>query len=194
MIRINLLGAPRPKRGKSPSMTMMPTEGVNPLVAAAVIFLITAIALGWSYKKVMSDQQKIANDTREAQAEAASLQQVKLKYEKRQSEAKEYEKRVKVIEQLRMNQSGPVDLLAMMGDTVSKSDAVWLNDMREEGTTKIRLDGTALSTTAVANFVTNMMKTGYFKNIEIEQTFQDPSEKEMSAFNFILVCEKQSKS
>jgi len=194
MIRINLLGTARPKRGKSATITVMPQAGMNPMVAALVVFAITGAGLFWSYNKVMRDQKDIAARTAQAQATAASLQQVKQKYEKRQTEAKEYEKRVKVINELRANQSGPVDLLATMGDTVSKSDAVWLNNMREEGGNKIRLDGTALSTTAVANFVTNMMKTGYFKNIEIEQTFQDGSEKEMSAFDFVLVCEKQSKS
>jgi len=48
----------------------------------------------------------------------------------------------------------------------------------------------ALSTDAVANLITNLQKTGFFHNIEIKETFQDDTYKEMQAFQFVLTCEK----
>jgi len=48
----------------------------------------------------------------------------------------------------------------------------------------------ALSTDAVANLIQNLQKTGYFKNIEIKETYQDESVKDMQAFQFELTCEK----
>jgi Tfp pilus assembly protein PilN len=48
----------------------------------------------------------------------------------------------------------------------------------------------ALSTDAVANLISNLQKTGYFKNIEIKETYQDEQVKTMQAFQFTLTCEK----
>ena len=45
------------------------------------------------------------------------------------------------------------------------------------------------SADAVANLISNLQKTGYFKNIEIKETFQDESVKDMQAFQFELTCE-----
>jgi len=42
----------------------------------------------------------------------------------------------------------------------------------------------------VATLTSNLQKTGYFRNIEIKETFQDDTYKEMQAFNFTLTCEK----
>ncbi len=38
--------------------------------------------------------------------------------------------------------------------------------------------------------IANLQKTGYFKNVEIKETAQDASIKEMQAFLFTLTCEK----
>jgi Tfp pilus assembly protein PilN len=56
----------------------------------------------------------------------------------------------------------------------------------------VSVDGMALSTTAVANLIGNLKKSGYFKTIELKETSQDESVKEYQAFTFTLVCEKQS--
>jgi len=94
-----------------------------------------------------------------------------------------------VIDQLRANQSGPVELLNTMGDTVNNTEAVWLSSMRDNGPS-VDLEGTALSADAVAALITNLQKSGHFKNIEIKETFQDEQVKDMQAFQFTLTCEK----
>jgi Tfp pilus assembly protein PilN len=78
----------------------------------------------------------------------------------------------------------------MVGDTVNKTDAVWLTKMGEEGNV-INIEGTALSANAVANLMFNLQKSGYFKSVEMKETVQDEKVKEMQAFNFILTCERQ---
>jgi len=52
------------------------------------------------------------------------------------------------------------------------------------------LEGTALSTDAVANLMANLQKTGFFKSVEIKETYQDDAIKDMQAFQFTLTCEK----
>ena len=117
------------------------------------------------------------------------LADIKARYLERQRQADAYKRRVDVIDQLRQDQTGPVSLLAMIGDTVNGTEAVWLNSMQDQGA-NVAIDGTALSSDAVANLITNLQKTGYFKNIEIKETYQDDNVKEMQAFQFTLTCEK----
>jgi Tfp pilus assembly protein PilN len=90
---------------------------------------------------------------------------------------------------LRAAQTGPVNLLNTVGSTVNNTEAVWLNTMKDQGAS-IDIEGLALSQDAVANLITNLQKTGFFKNVEIKETFQDDSVKDMQAFLFTLSCEK----
>lgn len=95
-----------------------------------------------------------------------------------------------VIDQLRAAQSGgPVTLLAMLGETVNGTEAVWLKKMDDTGAS-VNLEGTALSADAVANLIANLQKTGFFKTVEMKETYQDDTIKDMQAFQFMLTCEK----
>jgi len=61
--------------------------------------------------------------------------------------------------------------------------------MDDQGTT-VNLEGTALSTDAVANLIANLQKTGFFRTVEIKETYQDEQVKEMQAFQFTLTCDR----
>ena len=118
----------------------------------------------------------------------ASKLSIKAKYIELERQKNIYESRVNVIHQLQANQSGPATLLTMIGDTVNKTDAVWLNSMKDDGN-NINLDGVALSVDAVAQLMKNLKATGYFRSVEIKESFQDDVVKDMTAFTFTLVCE-----
>jgi Tfp pilus assembly protein PilN len=117
------------------------------------------------------------------------LADVKARFLERQTQANAYKRRVDVIDGLRQNQTGPVNLMAMMGETINNTEAVWLSKMDDNGAS-VNLEGTALSPDAVANLIANLQKTGFFKSVEIKETFQDEQIKEMQAFQFTLTCEK----
>ncbi len=124
-----------------------------------------------------------------AELKNRELADIKTRYMERQRQADAYKRRVDVIDKLRNNQTGPVGLLAMIGDTVNGTEAVWLNSMQDQGA-NVAIDGTALSSDAVANLITNLQKTGYFRNIEIKESYQDDTIRDMQAFQFTLTCEK----
>jgi len=192
MIRINLLGSPKPKGKKGPAFNMPSFEVGNlggPLVQVAAVLLIAgALNAGYWYQL---EREKKSIEVRALVAEQKNreLAAVKVKYLERQKQADAYKHRVDVIDQLRANQSGPVTLLAMIGDTVNGTEAVWLNSMQDQGAS-VAIDGTALSSDAVANLISNLQKTGFFRNIEIKESYQDETVKDMQAFQFTLTCEK----
>ena len=192
MIRINLLGSPKPKGKKGPALSMPSFEVGNlggPMIQVAAVLLIAgALNAGYWYQL---DREKKSIEVRALVAEQKNreLAAVKVRYLERQRQADAYKHRVDVIDQLRANQSGPVSLLAMIGDTVNSTEAVWLNSMQDQGAS-VAIDGTALSSDAVANLISNLQKTGFFRNIEIKESYQDEGVKDMQAFQFTLTCEK----
>jgi Tfp pilus assembly protein PilN len=192
MIRINLLGSPKPKGKKDSAITMPSFELGNlggPFVQVAAVLLIAgALNVGY-WHRLDREKKSIEVQDRLAEQKNRALADIKARYLERQKQAESYKRRVDVIDQLRANQSGPVNLLSMIGDTVNSTEAVWLTSMQDQGTS-IAIDGTALSSDAVANLISNLQKTGYFSNIEIKESIQDETIKDMQAFQFTLTCEK----
>jgi Tfp pilus assembly protein PilN len=158
-------------------------------VLVAILILAAVNGYQWYYGNHRAEV--IATKMAQAEDENRKLADVKAKYLERQKEADNYKRRVDVIDQLRAAQANasPVNLLNTIGDTINGTEAVWLSTMKDQGT-NIAIEGTALSTDAVANLIANLQKTGYFKSIEIKETYQDDQVKSMQAFQFTLTCEK----
>jgi len=193
MIKINLLENSKGKNkrgGGGPSMPAMEMGDMgSPKLKVLVVVVIAGLFnLGYWYR--LDHQSKsIATHMKVAEQKNRELADVKARFLERQTQANNYKRRVDVIDGLRTNQTGPVNLLAMLGQTVNGTEAVWLSRMDDTGPT-VKLEGTALSTDAVANLIANLQKTGFFKNVEIDETYQDEQIKDMQAFQFTLNCEK----
>ena len=192
MIRINLLGQPRPKNKRaaaSAAAVMEMGEVGSPKLKLVVVVLLVGVFNVTYWYRLDKEKQSIAAKMQVAQRRNTELADVKARYMERQKQAETYKRRVDVIDKLRASQSGPVNLLNTIGDTINGTEAVWLNTMKDQGSS-VDIEGMALSADAVASLILNLQKTGYFKNIEIKETFQDDTFKEMQAFQFTLTCEK----
>jgi len=188
MIRINLLGVPRKTRGKRAAAVSVPGEGSSTMVLALIVVLGLGVAVAASYMWVTREHDRLDKSLQKATAENMRLADVKAKYEASKRKADMFERRVKVIDELKEAQKGPVNLLNLVADTVNKTDAVWLDSMTSDGKS-LNFVGMALSADAVADLMTNLRKTGAFKTVEIKETSQDSTVKELQAFKFELICE-----
>jgi Tfp pilus assembly protein PilN len=188
MIRINLLGIPRKTRGKRAAAVSVPGEGSSTVVLALVVVLGLVVAVAASYMWVTREHDQLEKNFQKAVAENQRLADVKVKYEASKRKADMFERRVKVIDELKDAQKGPVNLLNLVADTVNKTDAVWLDAMTSDGK-NLNFTGMALSADAVADLMSNLRKTGAFKSVEIKETSQDAGVKELQAFKFELICE-----
>jgi Tfp pilus assembly protein PilN len=195
MIKINLLenSKGKNKRGGAGGGAAMPSMEMGDMGSPklkVLVVLLVAGALNCGYWYRLDRQSKtIATQMQAAEQKNRELSDVKARYLERQRQADNYKRRVDVIDSLRAGQSGPVNLLAMLGQTVNDTEAVWLSKMDDTGAT-VSLEGTALSTDAVANLIANLQKTGFFSSVEIKETYQDDQIKDMQAFQFTLTCEK----
>jgi Tfp pilus assembly protein PilN len=193
MIKINLLEINKGKGKRASAAPSMPSiemgdMGSPKLKILAIIVIVGLANLGYWYR-LDHETQAIAAKMKVADQKNRELADVKARFLERQTQATAYQRRVDVIKQLHEGQTGPVNLMAMLGETVNNTEAIWLNKMDDTGPS-INLEGTALSTDAVANLIANLQKTGYFKTVEIKETFQDETIKDMQAFQFTLTCEK----
>jgi Tfp pilus assembly protein PilN len=197
MIRINLYrGGTRTKRARRAGAPE--ARGASGVLAAlalpiALVALLTAGFNVWYYRQLASASLRLHQQMRQADMDYARLSQVKLRYQEREKQRELYKRRVDVIDQLRDNQAGPAKLLSMLGVEINRTDEVWLSTMADDGAS-IHLNGVALSIHAVANLMRNLQNTGYFKSVDIKASFQDEGIHDMQAFNFELICQKQSQA
>ncbi len=189
MIRINLLGIPKTKRGKRATAVSMPSEGPSPVFMGLIMLLAVGLVLGYLYLQVNKEHDMLQNDLQIAIRENQRLSEVKATYERTQKESEQFRRRVDVIDQLQAARTGPVDFLNKVASTINNTDAVWLQAMTDDGK-NIDFSGMALSPDAVADLMVNLQKTGLFKTVEIKETSQDATMKEIQAFKFELICEK----
>src|SRR5262245_60488567 len=116
MIRINLssLAAPKTKRsGKRPSSPApsMPGEGSSTVVLILVFVLVLGVAIGGSYMLAKRESARLEREWANALKENQRLAEVKAQYEASKRKADMFERRVKVIDDLKEAQKGPVNLL-----------------------------------------------------------------------------------
>lgn len=193
MIRINLLGTPRQKKGKrggSAAPVSIPSEGPSPILVLLIVFALAAGANYLYYRSLNAKHEKLQADLASADAQIKTLSAVKTAYMEKQKQHEALKARFDVIDQLRANQAGPVTLLATIATTVNQSEAVWLNTMHDDGPT-VTLEGVALSNVSLANLMENLKRTGQFKTVEVRETVQEEFAKDIQTFSFTLVCEKQ---
>jgi Tfp pilus assembly protein PilN len=193
MIRINLLGVPKKtSRGGRRASTVASVggggEGSSTVVLGLIFIGALVVLIGVAQVTVQRQHDSLEKDLQKAILDNQRLADVKAKYEASKRKADLYERRVRVIDELKAAQSGPVNLLNLVADTINSTDAVWLETMTNDGKT-LNFTGMALSPNSVADLMANLRKTGAFKTVEIKETAQDSGVKEVQAFKFELICE-----
>src|SRR5215831_4581529 len=193
MIRINLLGVPKKtSRGGRRASTVASVggggEGSSTVVLGLIFIGALVVLIGLAQVWVGREHDRLEKDLQKAILDNQRLADVKAKYEASKRKADLYERRVRVIDELKAAQSGPVNLLNLVADTINSTDAVWLETMTNDGKT-LNFTGMALSPNSVADLMSNLRKSGAFKSVEIKETLQDASVKEVQAFKFELNCE-----
>ena len=163
MIRINLLGQARPKAAKQ----AVPLEATVQILFACVAIGLAFVILGITYYQQKHQLDETNKRIASLKAEKASLQQIKLDVDRFESEKSVLQQRIDVIETLQRNRSGAQDMLQMVANTVVRIDSLWLTSLDRKGDT-LQLEGEAGSINAVANFITELKKSGYFDQIEIK--------------------------
>ncbi len=184
MIRINLLGQARPKAARR----AVPLEATLQILLL-VLALVAAIGfLGIDYyqtnRRISERQAQIRNK----QSEKARLENLKQQVDSFERQKAILQQRIAVIEELQRNRTGGQELLDMIATTVTRTDALWLTSLTRKGNA-LTFEGSAASINAVANFITQLKRSGYFQKVEIQESHQDEKNTAVQTFVFTLNAE-----
>jgi type IV pilus assembly protein PilN len=164
MIRINLLAAERPTQKKKPV-----GGGAAPGSLQAYLLLglfaggAAALCVGawlWKSAQIRDLDAKI----REQEATKVRLQAIKKQVDELQEKEETLKLKVKLIEDLKAAQGGPVHML----DEISKAlpDFVWLASMEQAGD-RVRLAGQSNSLASIAEFMSRLQETKWFSTVDL---------------------------
>ena len=181
MIRINLLGQIRPKATKQ-SVPLESTLQILLGIAALAIALIVLSVTYYSQKRQLDDTNaRIAA----LKAERTNLQQIKQEVDRFETQKAALQTQIGVIEGLQKNRTGAQELLQMVANTVVRVDQLWLTSLDRTGD-NLHLTGEAGSVDSIANFMTQMRRSGYFDKIEIDEAKEDDVAKSVTTYGFTM--------
>ena len=165
MIKINLLPVKRAAtKTKTAADEAMMQLGIG--LGVALIFL-GACGYRWQMlvDEVTLQAQAKETKTKELDALKKKVEEVE-GYEKKK---RLLEDKIRVIEQLRKNQGGPVRLLDYLSQGLDPVK-VWLTSM--EGDTQVMVVGRALTNDDIVEFIKNLQQSNYFSSVTLQESVQ----------------------
>jgi type IV pilus assembly protein PilN len=171
MIRINLLGVERKAAGiKRAPVTFQAGQMLT--VGCSAILVVAALVVGWRYWTLQKESAQIDKEISDAQQETLRLHAIILQVQQFEQQRAQLQQRVVLIEQLRKSQSGPVHML----DQISRAlpPMLWLTEVKQSDDS-VLIDGRCMAVTSLADFVTSLEMSGYFKkSIDIVSSQTEP--------------------
>jgi type IV pilus assembly protein PilN len=175
MPKINLLA-----EGKRPvvarkSRASLPSAGPgelgNYLLFGSLVVGIL-VAVGW-WLLLSNRISNKAEEIAAAEAEVRELEAVIKEVEQYKIKKAELERKIAVINELKENQRGPVQIM----DEVSKAlpELLWLASM-DVTSNSISLRGSAFNTSAIANLIDNLDRVDVFQEPVLQDTTQRPGQ------------------
>src|ERR1700688_1365532 len=184
MIRINLLGRARPKAQR----TTVPLEATLQYVLLVMALVVSLGALWGHYILLERENTKIVAHIQKQTGEKARLEQLKQQVDNFEKQKAILQQRIGVIEGLQRNRTGGQELLEAIANTVSRTDTLWLTSVDRKGDA-LTINGSAGSLNAVANYITQLKRSGYFQTVEIKESHQDSANKAVQIFDFSLTAQ-----
>jgi len=184
MIRINLLGRARPKAARQ----AVPLEATLQLVFFVLSLVVAGGILYYDWHSMKQQSAEVRSQIQRLTGEKARLEQLKAQVESAEKQRAVLQQRINIIEELQRNRTGGQELLNALANTVSRTDTLWLTSLQRRGNV-LTMVGAAGSINAVANFITQLKRSGYFDQVEIKESQQDAAVTAVQMFNFTLTAQ-----
>lgn len=184
MIRINLLGRTRPKAQRA----SVPIEATLQYVLLALAVGLSGVALWVHWGLLNRDNTNVLAQIQRQTSEKQRLENLKQQVDNFEKQKAVLQQRIGVIEELQRNRTGGQELLEAIANTVSRTDTLWLTSVDRKGDS-LTIVGSAGSLNAVANYITQLKRSGYFQTVEIKESSQDSSNKTVQIFTFTLTAQ-----
>lgn len=166
MIRINLL----PRRPRRPlALPALPTlPGLGLLFGALYVVAIVLVVGYWFL--LSQEGRSLKADIARMDVEIARYKAAIAEGNRFKKEKEDLERRLALVEVIARDQSRPIYLVDSLADMIPPD--LWLTSIEEQAKV-LKVAGSAFSTTAVADFMTNLENSGKFKDVDLLLSQQD---------------------
>lgn len=177
MIKINLLPTKRAgKKTKAPADEVMMQLGIG---LGVVLIFLGACGYRWQMlvDEIATQTQLKESKTKEVEVLRKKVQEVE-DYEKKKLSI---ENQIRVIEQLRKNQGGPVRLLDYLSQSLDPLK-VWLSSVESDvpvavpgkapADAQVTVAGRALTNDDIVEFIKNLQQSKYFSSVTLQESVQ----------------------
>jgi type IV pilus assembly protein PilN len=179
MIRVNLLPVPKARK------VQRTIEVQYQLVFAGLVVVFVLVICGTLWVAQSGRIKILLADKARAEKELAALKEQVKEVESYEKNKKSLEEKNQIIEQLRRNQRGPVELLDRVGQSMEKLK-IWFTLVTLQSGS-IEIEGRAVSNSDVVDFVNNLKNTRLFKEIHLMESKQ-ATEGALAIYTFKLKC------
>ncbi|MCB0271598.1 MAG: PilN domain-containing protein [Bdellovibrionales bacterium] len=176
MIRINLLPT-KSKFKKEIFFVHLAFLGIFVLLSVAAYFVVLDASIN---KKIAHEEQY----TTRLNTQIKSLESVIKKVEDFKKQKADLERKIKTIEQLNAQRTGPVYFMEEFSQILPEK--LWVTSFKEEGK-NLSLDGLAVDGPTVEEFVDELRASKFFPTVTLESVvMQNEGEKELQ--KFVIKC------
>ncbi len=167
MIRINL--APDAKRRRVGfRLPTLPSFNLGWLFL--ILYLVTVVGIGAYWWFLSSEASDLTAKVDSGNKELAQLKVTIGQGSQVKEQAAELRKRLAVLEELTKGQTRPILLVDAFASMIPKD--LWITGL-EERESRLKVSGSAFSTTAVADFMANLRASGKFADVDIVVSRRD---------------------
>ena len=181
MIRINLAPPETRRRRRSFSVSL---PSFNLGIVFVIVYVVALGAVGYYWWSLTAEETRTAADVDRLTRELQSLKATLADGANVKGRLAEVKRRVDILEELTKGQGRSIALLDAFADTVPRD--LWITSL-EQKESVLKLSGTAFSTTAVSDFMSNLKASGKFKDVDIVVSRQ-ALEKTPSLVTFEVTC------
>jgi Tfp pilus assembly protein PilN len=184
MIRINL--APTKKRPHAGVRLALPS--INLGLIFALIYGVGMAGVGLTWWTLTREESRLVGEVDRATRELASLKAVIAQSNQVKAQLAELKQRVQTLQDLTKSQGQTTLLMDAFADIVPAD--VWITGIEEKAAT-LKVTGAAFSTTAVSDLMSNLRRSGRFKEVDIVVARQDLA-KNPPLVTFEVTCRFES--
>lgn len=182
MVKINLL----PTKAKQRQSTVVYQMVVGAVVLAGVVFFCAI----WHFLQ-KREEAKYRGEIDSLNKEIAELNRLIGEVKQFEEKKLELERKLGVINSLKDNKVGPVRFLEELSVTIPKK--VWVLSVKENtvppASHQVLMTGEAISDEIIAEFMTKLEESEYFKNVELIEARSSGERSGIPIQSFSLTCE-----
>jgi type IV pilus assembly protein PilN len=167
VIRINL-APPRTRQSGGGFRVQMPSANLGLVFLVAYLVALSAIVIYWS--QLHREETRLVAAIDSARRELKMLEPITTQAAKVRAQHADMQKRVQTIGELTKDQAKPTRILDAFADVIPND--LWITRMEERGNI-LKVSGTAFSSVAVSDLMTNLRASGKFKEVDIVLSRQE---------------------